>query len=111
MREAVPGLNAVGKPFGANYDPHYKLSFGGTKPGRLYAPYRRGMKFVGDPPKTESGRSRRRRPPPAPLLGDSENSPARKTEAALQAALKKTNELRQCLLALQAAYSADGEVL
>jgi hypothetical protein len=43
------GLNAVGKPYGANYDPHYKMNH---KPsyGHLRWPYPTTMRFVGDHP-------------------------------------------------------------
>jgi hypothetical protein len=42
-------LNAVGKPYGANYDPNYRLKY---KPsyGHLRYPYPFTMRFVGDPP-------------------------------------------------------------
>jgi hypothetical protein len=63
------GLNAVGKPYGANYDPHYKLRGVYGKPAGLYAPYGPSMRFVGDPPKVDKEHWRRRKlPPPAPLL-------------------------------------------
>jgi hypothetical protein len=62
------GLNAVGKPYGANYDPNYKLSGVYGKPARLSAPYSREMRFVGDPPRTVKHRRQRKLPPPAPLL-------------------------------------------
>src|SRR5215467_15961595 len=71
----VPGLNAVGKPYGANYDPKYKLRY---KPnyGHLRAPYGPDMRFVGDPPKTaEDRRFRYPQLRPLPLL-DSESSDA-----------------------------------
>jgi len=43
------GLNAVGKPFSANYDPNYRLKH---KPsyGHLRWPYPATMRFVDDPP-------------------------------------------------------------
>src|SRR5262245_40519497 len=41
--------NAVGKPYGANYDPNHRMNH---KPsyGHLCAPYPTTMRFVGDPP-------------------------------------------------------------
>jgi hypothetical protein len=66
------GLNAVGKLYGANYDPNYKMNFGYTKIGRLYAPYGSSMRFVGDQSTTDKRRRRGRRPQPAPLLDRAE---------------------------------------
>src|SRR5215471_11459004 len=68
-----PALNAVGKPFGANYDPNYRMNY---KPGygHLRAPYGPSMRFVGDPPKTDEGRKHGRRSPSAPLLDDQRQS-------------------------------------
>jgi hypothetical protein len=42
-------MNAVGKPYSANYDPRYRLKY---KPsyGHLRAPYPTTMRFVDDPP-------------------------------------------------------------
>jgi hypothetical protein len=61
------GLNAVGKPYGANYDPNYRMNH---KPsyGHLRSPYRPGMKFVGEPPIADNPRLHVRRPRPAPLF-------------------------------------------
>jgi hypothetical protein len=62
------GLNAVGKPYGVNFDPHYKLKH---KPSyaHLRSPYPSTMKFVGEDPKPINHRKRNiRRPKPAPLL-------------------------------------------
>src|SRR5262249_41029660 len=61
------GLNAVGKPYSASFDPNYRLRFDATKVGRLFAPYGPNMRFVGDNQPTEHKR-RRRQPQPAPLL-------------------------------------------
>jgi hypothetical protein len=43
------GLNAVGKPFGASYDPNYRLKY---KPSSAHLrwPNPTTMRFVGDPP-------------------------------------------------------------
>jgi hypothetical protein len=70
------GLNAVGRPFGENYDPNYKMNY---KPSyaHLRQPYSREMRFVGDPPRTVEHWRRRKLPPPAPLLdGQLESSGA-----------------------------------
>ena len=40
------GLNAVGKPYGANFDPSYKLRTPLTSIKRLYAPYGNAMQWV-----------------------------------------------------------------
>jgi len=101
------GLNAIGKPYGENYDPHYKLRYGGSKPGRLYAPYGSDMRFVGDPPKSEQDRRRERRQrhrqklPPAPLFGLPEPDGALDMMAAsklLRAIEKQVNALRRAML-------------
>ncbi|HMF27529.1 MAG TPA: hypothetical protein VKE42_02090, partial [Candidatus Cybelea sp.] len=42
----APRLNAVGKPYGANYDSNYKMRHKPTSIKRLYAPYGQGMQFV-----------------------------------------------------------------
>jgi hypothetical protein len=34
----VPALNAIGKPYGVNYDPNYKIKTGLTRITRLYMP-------------------------------------------------------------------------
>lgn len=61
-----PVLNAIGKPYGANFDPNYKLKGVHTSLTRLYAPYGSRMKFVGDSPDTEEPRGRRRKAKTAP---------------------------------------------
>jgi len=58
--------NAVGKSYGATYDPDYKLRASPTKIGRLRRPYGPSMRFVGEQPRET--RRRMRRPRPAPLL-------------------------------------------
>jgi hypothetical protein len=66
----APNLNAVGKPFGANYNSNYKIRKGAlTSIKRLYAPYGPGM-FERDQSAIDGGRrrKRRRKPRPAPLL-------------------------------------------
>lgn len=40
------GLNAIGKPYNANYDPAYRLRTPLTSIKRLYAPYGRQMQWV-----------------------------------------------------------------
>jgi hypothetical protein len=61
------GVNAVGKRYGASYDPEYKLRIP-PRFGRLRAPYGASMRFVGDDPSTTDRGRRSRRPRPAPLL-------------------------------------------
>jgi hypothetical protein len=46
QRVAALGLNAIGKPYNANYDPRYKLRTPLTSIRRLYAPYGRQMQWV-----------------------------------------------------------------
>jgi DNA-binding transcriptional regulator YdaS (Cro superfamily) len=46
-QEVRPALNAVGKPFGANYDPKYKMRSKPTSIGRLFAS-QRNIPFVSD---------------------------------------------------------------
>ena len=60
------GLNAVGKPYGANDDPNYKLKGVGASIGRLYAPYGPSMRFVGDQ-RDNTKRARRAFHPVPPL--------------------------------------------
>lgn len=45
-RKAKPTLNAVGRPFGALYDPNYKIKTPLTKINRLLAPMPRDTKWV-----------------------------------------------------------------
>ena len=60
------GLNAIGKPYGANYDPNYRMNH---KPSyaHLRWPYPTTMRFVGDPsnydPNTRSFRDEEGRLP------------------------------------------------
>jgi hypothetical protein len=62
-------LNAVGKPYSANYSPSRKLRFaGGTKISRLHEPYGVSMRFVDDQSTTSKRRRRSEQPQPAPLL-------------------------------------------
>ena len=62
----VRALNAIGKPYNANYNSNYKIRKGVlTSIKRLYAPYGPGM-FAGD--QADEGRKRRRRPRSVPLL-------------------------------------------
>lgn len=42
---AVPALNAIGRPYGPNYDPHYKIKTPLTSIARLRAP-QSGIRFV-----------------------------------------------------------------
>lgn len=42
----VPALNAIGKPFGANYDPNWKRRNGLTTIARLYKPMPRDTRYV-----------------------------------------------------------------
>jgi hypothetical protein len=102
------GLNAVGKPYGANYDPHYRLSFGGTKIGRLYAPYGWDMKFVNDDPskfedwRRQGCRGRQQKLSPVPLL-DGQFEPDSVFDMAAAAKLlrgieKLMHTLRQAML-------------
>ena len=44
-RCAVPVLNAVGKPYGANYDPKYRVKHR-TTTAHLFKPYGNHMQFV-----------------------------------------------------------------
>jgi len=46
---APSGPNAIGKPYGANYDPNHKLRTQPTKIGRLYTPYPASMRWVEAP--------------------------------------------------------------
>jgi DNA-binding transcriptional regulator YdaS (Cro superfamily) len=71
-----PALNAIGKPFGANYDPNYRMHY---KPsyGHLRAPYGPSMRFVGDPPETDERHKRGRRSPSTPLLDGQPGGSAR----------------------------------
>jgi hypothetical protein len=67
-RQKSNGLNAVGKPHNASYDPEYRLHVP-PRIGRLRALYGRSMRFVGDDQSaTDEKRRRRRRLRPAPLL-------------------------------------------
>jgi hypothetical protein len=63
-----PLLNAVGKPYGENYDPHYKLRHK-PRTGHLRHPYPSTMKFVGDGSVKINGRGP---PAPVPLLDGQE---------------------------------------
>lgn len=47
---ATLGLNAIGKPYGANFDPNYRIRTPLTSIRRLSAPYSGNMRFVPDPP-------------------------------------------------------------
>jgi DNA-binding transcriptional regulator YdaS (Cro superfamily) len=71
-----PALNAIGKPFGTNYDPNYRMNYRPSY-GHLRAPYGPSMRFVGDPPKTDEGRKYGRRSPSAPLLDGQSGGSAR----------------------------------
>jgi hypothetical protein len=65
---APPSVNAVGKPFSPQYDPHCRLKHR-VSYGHLRLPYPTTMRFVGDPPpNTEKIRGRRRKGALAPLL-------------------------------------------
>jgi hypothetical protein len=90
---AANGLNAVGKPFGANYDPNYRMQH---KPsyGHLRVPYPTTMRFVDDPPNYNPNTkqfigveprklSKFKRLRPVPLLG--EHDPLLEHVAKLQA--------------------------
>ena len=79
------GLNAVGKPYGANDDPNYKLKGVGASIGRLYAPYGPSMRFVGD--QRDNTKRARRAFQPVPLLSHSFIEPD-----VPGVALKKTTE-------------------
>src|SRR5262245_19351165 len=64
------GLNAIGKPFSPQYDPHYQLKYRPSY-GHLHLPYPPTMRFVGDPPpETDKRRRRDQSPQPVPLLDD-----------------------------------------
>jgi hypothetical protein len=101
-------LNAVGRPYGANYDPDHKMNYKGPGPARLRAPYNyKYMRFVGDPPAAEPKRyERKRKSPPAPLLYSPhavrEPAPKDKIEAAalLKDALRLMNRAVELLVAL-----------
>ena len=101
------GLNAVGKPYGENFDPHYKNRASKTSLGRLYAPYGQDMRFVGDPPRSEQERRRKRRfshrqkLSPAPLFGLPEPDDTLDMMAAakfLSGIEKMINTLRRAML-------------
>jgi hypothetical protein len=80
-KTGTPILNAIGKPFGANYDPAYRLRH---KPsyGHLRAPYPATMKFVGEESKAVNPRKRNtRRPKPVPLLDGLVNDRADRARA------------------------------
>jgi hypothetical protein len=111
------GLNAVGKPYGENFDPYYKMKY---KPSyaHLRHPYGFSMRFVGDPPsKADNGmRRRRRQSPPVPLLDDVSalqkqldvaHDRLHRAVLAVDKAIKKTDGLRQQLLAVLTALSTD----
>jgi hypothetical protein len=40
------GLNAVGKPYGANFDPRYRMKYKPASLARLYKPYGKYMSWV-----------------------------------------------------------------
>jgi hypothetical protein len=62
------GLNAIGKPYSANYDPNYRMRHR-VGYGHLRVPYPATMKFVGEEAKPINPRKRNtRRPKPLPLL-------------------------------------------
>jgi hypothetical protein len=95
---ATVSLNAIGKPYGVNYDPAYRLRH---KPsyGHLRAPYPSTMRFVGDPPNYNPNTkrfigdvspSKLKRLQPMPLLGDRDPllEHVAKTQAAAQAQIK-----------------------
>jgi len=92
------GLNAVGRPYGENYDPNYKMRH---KPsyGHLRQPYGPSMRFVGDPPKTDERRRRRRQPQLAPLLDQSNDALAQCGDRikALRDIENKLRALRQAM--------------
>jgi hypothetical protein len=46
QKQTPIGLNAVGKPYGANFDPSYKLRTPLTSIKRLYAPFGNGIRWV-----------------------------------------------------------------
>jgi hypothetical protein len=108
------GLNAVGKPYGANYDPHYRMKFK-PRTGHLRGPYPSTMKFIGDPEPAEDikrkyARARMPRLKPAPLLAELEPSPEemrldhryrmlRRAEADLQKMLRRIEAALQGLKA------------
>jgi hypothetical protein len=124
-RTAPLGLNAVGKPYGASYDPDYKMKY---KPSyaHLRHPYGFSMRFVGDPPpKADNGRRpRRRQPPPAPLLDETSALQKQLLDAQdrlyqtqrqivrkIDSAIKKADDLHQHLLVLRATHSNDQAAL
>lgn len=60
-------VNAIGKPYGATFNPDYKQRASPTKISRLRRPCGPSMRFVGEEPRET--RRRTRRPKFAPLLG------------------------------------------
>src|SRR5262245_33205452 len=82
------GLNAVGKPYSENYDPHYRMNYRPSY-GHLRSPYPATMKFIGDPPKTGEGRVRIRLSRPAPLLLDDDRQRQKRQERAIADAVKR----------------------
>jgi hypothetical protein len=100
-RNAPPGLNAIGKPYGENFDPNYKMKYRPSY-GHLRHPYGSSMRFVGDPPRTDEKRKRGRprQLPPAPLLDGQFNNVFDMTAAAklLHGVEKLINTLRRAML-------------
>ena len=82
------GLNAVGKPYSANYDPNYRMNYRPSY-GHLRSPYPSSMKFVGDAPRPSDMRARIRLPRPAPLLKDDDQQRQKQQERAIADAVKR----------------------
>jgi hypothetical protein len=45
QRPTAVGLNAIGKPYGDNYDPNYRMKYRPSM-AHLFRPYGPGMRFV-----------------------------------------------------------------
>jgi hypothetical protein len=111
--KATNGLNAVGKPYGANYDPNYKMKH---KPsyGHLRGSYGPNMKFVGEPSKGVTPRTRIPRPKPTPLLdglATDRADHARATAANVLAAVVKALRKPAVRDAIVKAVSAEFEAI
>jgi CHAT domain-containing protein len=48
-RNAAPAVNAVGKPYGANFDPNYRMRTPRTSIARLLAPMPKNTPWVATP--------------------------------------------------------------
>ena len=121
MKATTPRLNAIGRPYGENFDPNYRMNYRPSY-GHLRHPYGSSMRFVDDPvPKADNGRRpSRRQPPPAPLLDETSAlrkqlidaqdrlyQTQRQIVRRIDRAIKKASDLHQELLALKAAHSTD----